>query len=281
MAYGGGGGIPPELLMYALMAEKSKKGKILKNLEALLPLILLGLLGFFALGALGIFDLGSFIPMFGKTKNVLVLGDPSRDLEIALKSADAKKMGIMMASYGNPNAVYPQTLSDYDVVILVQSGSDKGLTRSARQVLVDYVKKGGKLIVVQNSGVDVPESKAVVGWSYIMGDIMPVECEPFVFPDEKDPCHRPRTIRGQFVPVDPDHPIVKGIKVTPIKGTMTFRVYDVTPKGEIVAYIQTPDAKQVYPAIVVRSPLLGTVVYFNYDPGKIPDVLLNTIEWLA
>jgi hypothetical protein len=62
---------------------------------------------------------------------------------------------------------------------------------------------------------------------------------------------------------------------------MPSQVYKVTTKGNanFIAAIKTSEG--TVPAIIEGGSGLGTVMYFAYDPGQTPEMLLTSVKYLA
>ncbi|MFT4326975.1 MAG: hypothetical protein ACMXYK_05725, partial [Candidatus Woesearchaeota archaeon] len=184
-----------------------------------------------------------------------------------------------------------EELSQYDLVILNQTLTDKSVSVAFGEAAKNYVQKGGKLVIVSNSGIYQSvgfggyTSTDVVDWRANFGEIIPVEC--ILGPDSVPVCAQGQEINvvGRIRRQVFDHPIMMGIELSPpvTQPPYTMRVLDVqTGQGSrTIAYIQSENTPKSYPAIVEKKAFpFGTVVYFNYDPGLTPGILTNTIRYL-
>ncbi len=310
---GGGKGdqVSPEMLYAAAMlaaAEEGKK-KPAKYLEGLLPLILLVILGFFLALKMGLFgDIASAIGMT-KPVNVLILTDQPDAPEIkatvnVLTSDLARYLNIQpqVLKFKGTDTLYASMLAEYDIVMLYQVG-DKRLNYQSRKELKQYLERGGKLVIVKDSGTYMPGTDlgraedVFVGW-YLIGasaDIsksyVPVSC------GVEGPCTHIENVTGKIVSLQASHPIMQGIQKIPPEEDRYLTFPDVIDNlqlspsgGTIVAQIevvgeeaQGPFSESTYLAIVARDllPPGGTVVHFNYDPYVVPVLLVNTIDWLS
>ena len=115
---------------------------------------------------------------------------------------------------------------------------------------------------------------------------MPQDC--VLGPDMVPTCHPSRnlTMVGRIYRQDYDHPIMAGVELTPPATeppySLTTLAIQADAGSKQIAYIKAENIPQTYPAIIEKKKfgLGGTVVYFNYDPGKTPGVLVNTIKYL-
>jgi hypothetical protein len=256
------------------------------NLEGLIPLILLIVVGIVALSYFGIIDV-PYITQDSHTQ-VLFIGEPSVGEKVVL---DNLKYSLTYrvrdaASFGNTAS---EELSQYDIVILDQSMTNKSVTVALGEAIEKYVNKGGKLILVQNSGIYQnvglygAVATDVVGWKATFGNIMPVECS--LGSDSIPSCSEgsERTVVGRVIMEDYSHPIMAGIEMSPPAGQApyTMRLFDIQANegAKRIAYIKEEGLPRTFPAILEKG-FLGKVIYFNYDPGLTPGILTNTIRYL-
>lgn len=259
------------------------------NLEGLIPLVLLVIIGIASLNYFGVVDI-PYLPKGSQHMQVLFIGQPSLGEKVVLDNLSYMLTYRVRdaASFGNAAS---EELSQYDLVILNQTLTDKSVTVSLGEATKNYVKKGGKLVVVSNSGIYQSvgfagyTSTDVVGWKANFGEIIPVEC--VLGADSVPVCMEGKEINvvGRIRRQVYDHPIMSGIELSPpvTQPPYTMRVLDVqaTQGTRTVAYIQSENTPKSYPAIVEKKSFpFGTVVYFNYDPGLTPGVLTNTIKYL-
>ncbi|MDD3084115.1 MAG: hypothetical protein PHP82_03770 [Candidatus ainarchaeum sp.] len=259
------------------------------NLEGLIPLILLVIIGIASLNYFGVVDI-PYLPKGSDHVQLLFIGEPSLGEKVVLDNLsymltyrirDARTFGIGAS----------EELSQYSMVILDQSLTDKSVSVSLGEALENYVNKGGKLIVVQNSGiyqsVGLGGSVAtdVVGWKATFGNVMPAECV-------LGPTNVPTCAEGQEINVAGrirrelfNHPIMSGIELTPPEGQQPYqlRTFNIQANegAKRIAYVQSEGTPMTYPAILEKKSFpFGTVIYFNYDPGYTPGILTNTIKYL-
>lgn len=259
------------------------------NLEGLIPLVLLVIIGIASLNYFGVVDI-PYLPQGSQHMQVLFIGQPSLGEKVVMDNLSYMSTYRVRdaASFGNGAS---EELSQYDLVILDQSTGDKSVTVALGEAVQEYVTKGGKLIVVSNSGIYQSvgfagyTSTDVVGWKASFDDIIPVEC--VLGPDSVPVCDQGQEINvvGRIRRQDYDHPIMNGIELSPpvTQAPYSMAVLDVQASegAKTVAYIQSESTPKSYPAIVEKKSFpFGTVVFFNYDPGLTPGVLTNTIKYL-
>ncbi len=283
---------------------EERRAKQAKYLEALLPLALLLILGVFIAAKMGFIDL-SFIPGFAKTTRVMILtddatsGDIQRLIQVlTYQYPRHQRIEVSKMSLSPMRRIYASQLADYDVVILYQV-RDKTLSMLQREEIARYVKNGGNLIVVLNSGTYMPRfdyygdtqdaSPVWSGWKdKYLREIMPVQCAT-----EAD-CELAYASNARVATLNPDHPIMGGMEFYPESGSPIAVDYIPGimegPNGTTVADLEiisgepSPNATvtATYPGIVVSSNIMGgKVVYFNYEPQQTPLLLINAIEWLS
>ncbi|MFH0954808.1 MAG: hypothetical protein V1777_01780 [Candidatus Micrarchaeota archaeon] len=275
---GGGEGGGADLLP----PEGGFRSRIASNIEGLIPLILILIIAAWAGDRLGFWSL----PFIGSSSNepvkLLIIGTPSRDLQATL-DADRDLVRYVIRD-AHSLAVSPaQQLQQYQIVMLDQSRqADKTVPRVLGDAIKEWVKQGGKFIVVKDSGIYREGASDVIGWRATFGDIMPVECNY-----EKDyvaTCTRPIRISGKIFRQDFKHPIMDGIEIAPADPDAVYflETYNVAPVGNQIAYIQNVTTPSYYAGIVEKTWFgIGRVVYFNYDPGTTKGIFDNTLKYLT
>lgn len=259
------------------------------NLEGLIPLVLLLIIGIASLNYFGVVDI-PYLPKGSQNMQVLFIGQPSLGEKVVLDNLSYMLTYRVRdaASFGNAAS---EELSQYDMVILNQTLTDKSVTVALGEATKNYVKKGGKLVIVSNSGIYQSvgfagyTSTDVIGWKANFGEIVPVEC--VLGADSVPVCAEGKEINivGRIRRQVYDHPIMLGVELTPpvTSPPYSMRVLDVqaAQSTKTVAYIQAENTPKSYPAIVEKKSFpFGTVIYFNYDPGLTPGILTNTIRYL-
>jgi len=260
------------------------------NLEGLIPLILLVIIGVAALNYFGVVDV-PYLPKGSARVQVLFIGEPSLGERVVLDNLSYFLNYNTRAadSFGNASG---EELFQYDLIFLDQSSaSDKSVTVALGDAIQKYVAKGGKLIVVMNSGIYQSvgfqgyTAADVVGWKATFGKIIPAEC--VLGHDGIPSCGegQEESVVGRVWMQDFDHPIMQGIEVAPPmgdapKGMRTLAV-QADEGAKTIAYIKSENTPKTYPAILEKKHFpMGTVIYFNYDPGITPGILKNTIYYL-
>jgi hypothetical protein len=260
------------------------------NLEGLIPVILLIIIGIASLNYFGVVDI-PLLPQGSSRVNVLFIGQPSFGETVVLDNLS------YMLNYRERDArsfsnSASEELSQYDIVFLDQTLTEKSVSVALGEAINEYVTKGGKLIVVKNSGIyqsvglGSAISSDVVGWKATFGNIIPAECIPGSsgIPTCQD--GQEVTVAGRIRRIDYDHPIMYGIESAPPEGgeIPTFNVLGIQANqgAKRIAYVDSLATPQTYDAILEKKTFpLGTVVYFNYDPGYTPGILINTIKYLG
>jgi hypothetical protein len=267
--------------------EEGVKSKLTRNLEGLIPLILIIIIAAFLGHKFGLWN----IPFLGGAEPIqmLVIGQPSADL-LVLLDQDKDILYYRVTDAAALNVSPEEQLAQYDIVLLDQhlgaTAYEHSVSRQLGEALENFVRTGGKLIVVMDSGIyrSGPGNTVaadVVGWEANFGDIMPVKCE--VGPKDKSSCETPFTIKGRIVRADFSHKIVKGIERAPASPELSayaIKTFDVRIVGDTVAVIKDDSSTKTFPAIVEKKKLLGKVIYFNYEPGLTPGLFQNTLEYL-
>ncbi|MBN1941432.1 MAG: hypothetical protein JW772_04595 [Candidatus Diapherotrites archaeon] len=277
----GAGSAPP--------MDMGMKSKVRRNLEGLIPLILIIIIVAF-LGHK--FDLWT-IPFLGGPEpiQVLFIGQPSTDMQVILDQ-DKDLVWYRVKDPAGLSVNPSEQLAQYDLVILDQHlGAnlyEKSVSRVLGEGLENYVRAGGKLVVVMDSGIyrsggiyGTSVASDVIGWKATFGDIIPVECD--LGSGDMPTCTMPIAITGRVHREDFDHKIMEGIEVAPAHPGYTplsMITFDVKPTGNQVAYLKNEITPSYYPAIVEKRLIVGKCLYFNYDPALTPGVWENTLEYL-
>lgn len=247
-------------------------GRRFHSIEGILPLILLVVIAFFVLQFLGVIP--CIVPIgCGGEARVMVIGVASQELSKTLSGKEAMQAGIKYGVEFPSDYITLDMLKNFNVIIMQ---GDPYFDMNTREAIRDYVDGGGKLIVVGNAGSKHPQYQNVAGWSWPAGDGVPVPAEMI----------------GEWVGwsavsygselrmADINHPIVKGLKLVGSRLDVPSQVFQVLSNGKVIIAITTSDGKTV-PALVEGGSGLGDVLYFAYDPGQTPEVLLVAVKYLA
>ncbi len=279
----GGGDAAPAADYYS----EPRGGFLSKNLEGFIPLILILIIAFFLAIKFGV--IGSSTPIIGVVADVfgggggpasmLIIGNSSQEtINVLNESADLVQFRVKSAEDLERNP--KEQLAQYDIILLDQSmESNKTVSRALGEAVENYVKSGGKLIVVKNSGIYRKNAPDVIGWEATFGDVVPVECDRVVA--GKPTCTQPIVVKGKIYREDEDHQIMRGIEMAPADPNLDIVVeaFDVSRTGKEVAYIQDAVTKRYYTAIVEKNLIIGKSIYFNYNPGKTPGIFQETLEY--
>ncbi|MFH0715143.1 MAG: hypothetical protein V1847_05370 [Candidatus Diapherotrites archaeon] len=294
MAYPQEGSELPDLSM-----DSGIKSKIKYNLEGLIPVILILIIAFFLAARFGVITCST--PILGPVACALpgLAPNPASVLIIGTPTTATMKVLNESKDLANPVTIKTETalehnpeayLANYDIVILDQEAqASKEVSRQLGEAIQNYVSKGGKLIVVKNSGIFRPAAADVLGWTANFGNIVPVECTTQGMsntPSCLDSAAVP--VRGKLYPGANgfNHPIMQGYQdgVPSMPGTTlsVMNIFDVTlaPGAQEVAYLQDERNNAYYPAIVESPQLVGKSLYFNYDPGATPGIFQATLDYL-
>jgi len=263
---------------------------ITRNLEALIPLILIVIIAAFLGHKFGLWN----IPFLGGPDQIqmLVIGSPSVDLIADLEN----QTDLVYYQIKHPSDLEtsPQEqLAQYDIVLLDQhmfapeDRYNKSISRTLGEALGNFVRTGGKLIVVMDSGIyrsggiyGTGVAGDVVGWKATFGDIIPVECD--LGPGNIPTCVQPIALTARIQRIDFDHPVMEGIEIAPsaINPPLSMYTFKVKPVGSLIGQIKREGIADNYPGIVEKKLLIGKVIYFNYDPAMTPGIWQNTLEYL-
>ena len=265
------------------------KSKLTRNLEGLIPLILIIIIAAFLGHRFGIWT----IPFLGgnDTIQMLVIGQPSADM-LSMLDQDKDLLYYRTRDASSLNVAPEEQLAQYDIVMLDQhmgsTAFDHSISRQAGEALENFVKTGGKLIVVMDSAIyrsggmyGTGIASDIIGWKATFGSVVPVECD--ISQNDAKTCVQPIHIVGRLFRNDFDHKIMEGIEVAPADPRfppLTIVTFDVKPSGNQIAYIKNEVTQSYYPAIVEKRLLIGKALYFNYDPALTPGIWQNTLEYL-
>jgi hypothetical protein len=272
------------------MGSTSKRSGTSKlRLEGIIPIVIIIIVVLLIAFKTNIFS-GSSEIFSGKGSAVLIIGSPSPNLQLVLNNAEnkdlikEKRQITMDALLYNPT----ERIKGYDVIILDQSlSADKSITRTAGEAIASFVKSGGSLMVVLNSGIERPGDPSVIGWKPTFGDIIPVSCDPTLYSTPS--CKQQLRVNGvlyanRYNSKQGAYKIMYGIEKVPAlesTGLISTETYPVTVNGNEIAYLVDSRTGTYYPAIVEKPLLLGKVIYFNYDPGLSETIFVNTLKYLS
>ena len=265
------------------------KSKLTRNLEGLIPLILIIIIAVFLAQRFDIID----IPFLGGSEpmQMLVVGMPSAEM-LSMLDQEKDLLNYRIKDAAALNVSPEEQLAQYDIVLLDQhmgsTAYQHAVSRTVGEAIANYVRSGGKLIVVLDSGIyqsggfsGTGVASDVIGWKATFGDIVPVECDREI--NDVPSCKQAIAITGRIFRQDYDHRIMEGIEVAPSDPRLpplSIFSFNVKPVGNELAYIKNEVGQQYLPAIVERRGFIGKSIYFNYDPALTPGVWVNTLEYL-
>jgi len=253
--------------------------------ESVVPLILIIILAVFIAAKFNYIDLHS-IPLIGSLFpasyiKIVVIGNPSSTFVNVMQSEDYRIAGLTYAGAIRQEAVVPGVLKNFDIVILQGTPI---CDRTARKVLGDYVKGGGRLLVVGDSCTRVNDDPNAVGWDIgigSLGDVIPVAYGGIIAHERiGDPTF---SADGKFKIVSPYHPIFNGILNFGFYGTLVGVIPNAN--SDVLAYVDTYGGKPTAPAtfaiVESRSMLGGKTMYFAFDPSTTSrNMLMNTLLYM-
>lgn len=275
--------------------------KIKAHSEVWIPLVLIVILLLFLSVYFGIIDTRS-IPLvggilsnlMGEYKQILLVGEPwdgpyqnDSIIEILQQGINAKKYKIKQIKNAQNFAYNPANqIENYDLIIIDQTQrTDKSIPPDFADALVDYVFKGGKLILVGDSATLVTGRPEKIGLPATFGTGMaPVDCMSPI--DAPPKCLTPIPIsQAIWRNTYKTKKLFQGIDTIPqnpaTQGALPFTVFDVSPQGEEWAFIEDLVAGRMYTGIVKKSYYLGKVIYFNYqEVGLTPSILEDVVGYL-
>ena len=253
--------------------------------ETILPIIVVVLVILLILFRTNIFATG--LELFGgkKSMTLLVIGSPMPEFRTVLTDAENRDL-IQYIRYSDSESLQHnpyERIKSFDIIILDQSNqSDKTISRSLGEAITKYVRNGGKLIVVGNSGIERPGDVSVMGWKATFGDIVPVGCEPTTLGVPS--CKKGFQIQATINAAKEDHPIMYGILRVPAletQGYLSTETFDVSIYGTELAYLKDAGSGRTYTGIVEKTTMFGgKVIYFNFNPGLSNAIFVNTLQYL-
>ncbi len=221
------------------------------------------------------------IELENKKTKILLIGSSSQEvIDILNENRETVEYDMKTVEALENNA--KEQIKPYNIIILDQSEqAKKEITKNIGDSIFEFVKEGGNLIVVKDSGIRRPDTADIIGWKNTFGDLVPVNCDRMV--NNNPTCTERILLRGKLYTENSKHPIMNGVDFYPVEAELfaSFETFDIDVTGTQIAYLKSSgqDGKS-YPAIAEKKTLLGKVVYFNYNPGKTRGILENTIDYL-
>src|SRR3989344_1929975 len=170
---------------------------------------------------------------------MLVIGSTSQEvINILNDNRDIIDYRLLttQALEANPSA----ELAQYDIVMLDQSEeASKEASRKLGEAVQNFVKGGGKFILVMDSGIRRPDTSDVIGWRNTFGDIIPVDCDRVI--NNQPSCTNRLFVTGKLYRQDEDSKIMEGIDIYPAEPyrNAVFTTFDVGYNGKEIAYIKS------------------------------------------
>ncbi len=261
-----------------------KRGQ--QHAESLIPLVLIAILAIFVAAKFGFIDV-SGVPLLSAIVpapviKIGVVGRASSDVKAMLETEVFRVQGIRYAGDIPQEVLYPGVLDNFDIVIVQGT---QICDRTAREVIADKVKSGGKMVLVGDSCTRVTDDPNAVGWDVgigTLGDVVPVLVGGPTH--EREPIRR-TGVSGKFKVIDVNHPIFNGIKNFGFNGNLV-EVYPKT-NANVLAFIDESASGRVtlpaqYAILESKGLLSGKVVYLAYDPTvkTSREMFLNMVLYL-
>jgi len=128
---------------------------------------------------------------------VLVLGAPSDDLvQILQENSTSLEFEVVAPQTIESNAA--AKLAGYRIIVVDQTKDEtKAISTKVGAAVQNFVRSGGSLIVIGDSGITRPDKFDVIGWENTFGDLMPVTCERVS--NNLPSCKNPIVISGNLI----------------------------------------------------------------------------------
>lgn len=267
--------------------QPSMKSRLAYHLEGLVPIIIILILAVFLAVKFDIIN--SNTPVLGIIADLV---EPSKKISMLIISENENSVSPFIIETLNQNSdlvkyrirpgtdlsINPkQKIENYDLIML---DGLKYISLSLGKGIQEYVKGGGKVIFVMDAGIRRPSTPDVLGWEDTFGDIVPVSCEKS---DTGTPgCTDKLFIRGKLYREDEENKILRGFAEVPPEpnGYKDFEVLNVNYTGNELAYIKGGQYQKPFPGIVEKKLVFGKSLYFNYDIGTTPGIMMATIDYL-
>lgn len=276
-----------------------------KYLEGLVPLIILVLIAVVLVGkTTNIFcDVPGLDAAFcggGNIINIAVIGSleattsdgktlvNAPELRSLLDGELGRACNMQYQVFNPDDLTYVQAslLKNYDLLILA---GDRDYTRPVRTAVETYLNSGGKVVIIGDAATKDPEDALYNGWGHIE---VPIELRNRQ--DGLTDNNVPYLILSDPVVkvVDLDHPINVGyglkldlsqiLDKPTCSGTLT--TIDVNPlTGGTISILTGTDSVNsdttTVPAVVEEKGILGgSIYYFSFDPGCMPNMWISTVQ---
>ncbi len=275
-----------------------------KYMESLVPIIILILIAIVLVGkTTNIFcdvpGLNTALCANANTIKIAVIGSLEKtnkrgatlvnapELRALLDSDLGRACNMQYQVFDPDDLTYVQSslLKNYDLLVLA---GDRDYTRPVKQAVEDYLKSGGKVIIIGDAATKDPQDALYNGWGLIQ---VPIELRRTTSESSTDIPYL-NLSNPVLKIVDLDNPINKGYglkaNLTEIKDKPTcssdLTVIDVNPlTGGTLSILTGKDVKtgqqQTVPAVVEEKGILGgSVYYYSIDPGCVPNMWISTVQ---
>ena len=274
-----------------------------KKLEGLVPLIILVLIALVLVGKTtdvfcGIPGLDAVFCGGGNLINIAVIGSLE---DSGLESATLVNAPELRAYLDGPgracNMQYTQyspddltwakdsLLKNFDLIILA---GDRDYTRPVRTAVESYLNSGGKIIIIGDAATKDPEDALYNGWGHISSPVVLVnrvsdgkvnDGIPYV--EMQDAVLRITDLEN---PLNVGYMLSSNLSETNTSCKGVMNVIDVNPdKGNTIDILSGIDLltgkRKTLPAIVEQTSVFGgTVYYFSFDPGCMPNMWISAVQ---
>ncbi len=279
--------------------EESRK----KYLESLIPIIILLLIAIVLIGKTTTFfcSVPGLSALFcgGRMINIAVIGDfttgdtlvKAPELKALLDGEIGRACNMQYQVFAPEDLTYVKEslLKKYDLLVLV---GERNYTRPVREAVENYLKNGGKIVIIGDAATKDPEDPLYIGWGHIKVPMVlrqnpELSDDGIPYVNLKNP---------ELRVVDLENPIVVGyglkVNLTEIPdkpscggGEEGLTVIDVNPTTGTTVFVVTGESdekKKTIPAVIEESSMFGgTVYYFAFDPGCMPNAWVSTVQQIT
>lgn len=185
-------------------------------------------------------------------------------------NAIAKGLPNVTAKWFDPDLFSSQEIDRCKLILLKDDDKGRYAGRLLRQKIRDAVYAGSTLVLYKRAATLVKDDTSVLGWSLMLGDVVPCE----IAPTAKRESFGEKIVNGTFIITEWDA-ATEGIVNMPVEG---WEVTDVAVKtGKQLAIIREGESQSSPSsvAIVKSSYGLGQTYYFSYNPMLTPGIVTN------
>ncbi len=285
----------------------STKSDTRKYLEGIIPIIILVLIGVVIAAKMGWISGIPFLgDMFGGgSVQIAVIGQLSggntevsaQYLEDYFNSPEAQSYEFQEVEFDPETAKYSgeKLLNQFDMVILA---GERNFSRPVKEGIGNYIKGGGKLVVIGDAAINDPNDPLVLGWNVDeMAGTFPVALE---YDLSKEDIDEPKTLIGDltFSFTTIDHPIYENTgypmesNFSDLEGVHKecsehLHVIPIMPQGgDILGVIEgeidgEEGSKTILAIAEKKTSFGGHVAYFSYDPGCTRGLWTSTVNYMV